>query len=369
MLFLPAGSQDQIGQKLNNKAKITRVFRDVVCRRDYMAIETPVIEYAQTFTNPHVGMDLSTLLKWFDYEGQIEVLRPDWTTAIARALINQPPNQKKWFYQGSIFRNDKNGIESRQAGIEIIRSSQCLGEMESLFTAVDYLKALQIDDYLIELGHTGIFEYLIQPLELNRVEEEALRTAMHDKQTDVVERIVKEKGNGQVAKELVNLIQAYGDKEVLQKYRSDWQNQTVLVEIIDLLDYLYTSLETMGANVIVDLGRVKQLPYYSGAMFRGYLKATGQICFSGGRYDKLYAQFDTDISAVGLAFDIDVLANVISPDPAKKRICLIASPETHVQAEQMRQQLEDIQVDIQYQIPAQHNYDQIIDLTKEVNES
>src|SRR5699024_4188863 len=114
---------------------------------NYQAIETPVVEYAQTFTNPHVGMDLSKLLKWFDREGQIEVLRADWTTAIARALMNQNPKQHKWFYQGSVFQNNQNVIESQQAGIEIIRMDQLLGEMETLFTAVDVLDALAIKEY------------------------------------------------------------------------------------------------------------------------------------------------------------------------------------------------------------------------------
>ena len=65
-------------------------------------------------------------------------------------------------------------------------------------------------------------------------------------------------------------------------------------------------LQSMGeTDIIVDLGRVKNLPYYSGMMFRGFLKENGATCYSGGRYDKLYEQFEQSISAVGLAFDAE----------------------------------------------------------------
>lgn len=367
MMFLPAGSQDQIGEKLNHRAKVNRVFRKVVQRRNYQAIETPVVEYAQTFTNPHVGMDLSKLLKWFDREGQIEVLRADWTTAIARALMNQNPKQHKWFYQGSVFQNNQNLIESQQAGIEIIRMDQLLGEMETLFTAVDVLDALAIKEYVIELAHSDIFDYMIQPLELTKDEEEELRIAMNDKQEDVVYQLVANKGNEEIAEQLVDLIQAYGGKEILATYRQKWADIEELIEIINHLEQLMTSLGSLGVrDVIVDLGSVRKLRYYSGAIFSGYLKRSGEVCFSGGRYDRLYAQFDQDISAVGLAFYVDILTSMIESESKKAQICLLASPETHVKAEQMRINFPNAQVDILYQLPKEHSYDEIINVQNEV---
>jgi len=366
-MFLPDGSQDQIGGKLNDRAKVNHLFRKVVRRRNYEAIETPVVEYANTFTNPNVGMDPNHLLKWFDREGEIEVLRADWTTAIARALMTKNPDQSKWFYQGSVFQKNENGIESQQAGIEIIKMDPLLGEMESLFTAVDVLNELSIQDYLIELGHTGIFDYLIKPLQLNKSEEEKLRIAMDDKQEDVVYRMVVSRGDQAIAKQLVELIQAYGGIDVLQRYRERWADTKELVDIIDHLTILMDSLKRLGVkDVSVDLGSVRQLRYYSGTMFSCFLKGSGKICFSGGRYDRLYNQFDKNISAVGLAFYVDVLTEVIASDPKPDKICLLATPETHVFAEQLRAKYLDAEVDILYSIPEKHPYSQIINVADEV---
>ncbi|HHU20217.1 MAG TPA: ATP phosphoribosyltransferase regulatory subunit [Bacilli bacterium] len=362
-MFLPAGSQDQIGEKLNDQAKVNQIFRNVVLRRNYVAIETPVVEYAQTFTNPSVGMEANKLLKWFDGEGEIEVLRADWTTAIARALMTKETTQSKWFYQGSVFQKNESGIESQQAGIEIILMDVLLGEMETLFTAVDVLKELSIQDYLIELGHTGIFDYLIEPLLLNQADEEKLRSAMDEKNEDLVYRIASANGNDQIANQLVGLIQAYGGRDILADYRNKWQANPELLAIIDHLEKLITSLKELGVDdVIVDLGSVRQLRYYSGTMFSGYLKQTGDICFSGGRYDRLYNQFEKNISAVGLAFYVDVLTKIIKSDRKKRLVCIVASPETHVKAEQMRSEFLDAQVDIVYQRPTENQYDEIINL-------
>ncbi|SEN47995.1 ATP phosphoribosyltransferase regulatory subunit [Amphibacillus marinus] len=368
-LFLPAGSQDQVGDRLNNKAKLNETFRRVVRGRDFQAIETPVVEYAQTFTNPHVGMNLSKLLKWFDRDGEIEVLRSDWTTAIARALMNQNAAQLKWFYQGSVFRNDTSGIESRQAGIEIIRTDPLLGEMESLLTAVAYLKEIDVRNYIIELGHTGLFDYLIKSLELNQETEEQLRLALYDKKQDAIYQIINKREHNEIAQDLVELTKAFGGKEVLVRYGLRWQDRPELVAILNQLQQLVAVLEQIGVpEVIVDLGRVKELPYYSGTMFRGYLKPSGKTCFSGGRYDKLYAQFNEDITAIGLAFDIDVLTEVLKPEPVKPRICLVACPQTHLKAELMRKDFPNGQVDIRYQIPATGLYDQVIQIADEVKE-
>lgn len=99
-------------------------------------------------------------------------------------------------------------------------------------------------------------------------------------------------------------------------------------------------------DIIVDLGRVKNLPYYSGIMFRGFLKENGATCYSGGRYDKLYEQFEQRISAVGLAFDADQLAEQIQVEKNREKICVIATEETYSIAEQLRERYKDSIVEV-----------------------
>ena len=92
----------------------------MITLRGIREIYTPVIEYASTFTNDHVDMKLQNMMKWFNSEGEIEVLRPDWTTAIARALSTQEKKPQKWAYLGSVFKRNMPGVEYHQAGVEFI---------------------------------------------------------------------------------------------------------------------------------------------------------------------------------------------------------------------------------------------------------
>lgn len=364
-MFLPSGSQDEIGKQLSNRSLAYQKFLEVTTQRNFKQISTPVIEYAETFTNPYAAMDLQNMLKWFDREGKIEVLRPDWTTAIARALVNQNPTQRKWVYQGSIFRSDKAGTESRQAGIEVIRTPILLGESESLLTACKYLGELGIDNYVIELGHTGLFEQLTNDLNLQGDHYEKLRAAMHDKRVDEVYQLAVNAGSKSVAEELTRLVDAYGNADIMDEFLEYWKEEPKLISILHHLKKLACLLEEAGAEVLVDLGRVKNLPYYCGTMFRGFLNDTGDTCFSGGRYDRLYDQFDQEISAVGLAFDVDVLAEQLPPQMEREKLCIVADEESHAYAEKLRSNYPDWNTDIRYTIPEEHEFNRILKVKTE----
>ncbi|MEB6550305.1 ATP phosphoribosyltransferase regulatory subunit [Heyndrickxia sporothermodurans] len=349
-MLLPIGSQDDFGKTVANRNFVFEAFRKVTTLRGYEEISTPVVEYASIFTNKHVGMSLQSLMKWFNSEGEIVVLRPDWTTAIARALTKHSKSPEKWAYQGSIFKNNKLGVESRQVGIEIINFPNFQGESECLLLTKDFLDELTINHYIIELGHTGIFEFLINQLDLNDGEIETLQLAMHDKRKDKVYELAARNGKEHIASELVVLIDAFGPfDEVLNEYEIRWKNRPALLKIVKHIKKLAKLLNESGKiHVIVDLGMVKKLPYYSGIIFRGFLEGNGSTCFSGGRYDKLYDQFGENKNAVGLAFDVDILAEQLRIDKIPKRVCIIASDETLSYAEKIRKNYENFIVEVFY---------------------
>ncbi|KRG13094.1 ATP phosphoribosyltransferase regulatory subunit [Lederbergia galactosidilytica] len=364
-MFLPAGSRDEMGTSIDHRFRVTEVFRKVITMRGYSLISTPVVEYAATFTNQYVDMKLQDMMKWFNPEGEIEVLRPDWTTSIARALSNQAKIPQKWAYIGSIFKQSIPGIESQQIGVETLHLSPLMGESESLLMASSLLRELQMGDCLIELGHTEIFESLVRPLTLSEADEKRLRQAMHDKKKDEVYQIALNGKNEQSAKELASLVDAFGSLDILSDYEERWKDRKDLLDILDHLKKLARIVEQSGnQEILIDLGRVKNLPYYSGTMFRGFLKETGADCFSGGRYDRLYEQFGERISAVGLAFDVDVLAEHLVETKDYTHICIIASEDTLVQAEELRMEYKDAIVDIQTQPLENINYDLVLEISK-----
>lgn len=336
-MFLPNGSKDEKGSIVSLRADIYETFRAIAKARGYREISTPVIEYAETFTNEAVGMDLSSMHKWFNRDGGIEVLRPDWTPGIARALAKDHSGQKLWAYHGSVFRDNIPGSEFRQAGVEILHAPGLSGEAECLLVAKKMMDTLGIENYLIELGHSGIFAELVNTFKCPKNEFDKLRLAMHDKRQDEVFRIASHYAERSEAEELANIAGAFGSLDILDYYETRWRENPTLSTIVNQLRHLAELLQAAGVpELAVDLGRVKNLPYYSGAMFRGYAKVSGDLCFSGGRYDRLYKQFGQSMMAVGMAFDVDALAAVASTKTERESIALIADENSLLAAEHAR---------------------------------
>ncbi|MBS4179306.1 ATP phosphoribosyltransferase regulatory subunit [Lederbergia citrea] len=362
-MFLPAGSRDEKGMAVSSRSHVMEEFRKVATLRGYKEISTPVVEYATTFTNKHVGMKLQEMMKWFNAEGEIEVLRPDWTTAIARALSTEEKRPQKWVYQGSVFKRNMPGVEYHQAGVEIIHLPELMGESESLLMAQSVLKELGVNNSLIELGHTGIYESLANELQLTCTDAERLRLAMHDKKKDEVYQIAKDNGSKETASEMAALVDAFGTMDIITEYEERWKDRDSILSILQHIKKLAQILQQSGSGeILIDLGRVKNLPYYSGIMFRGFLPESGGVCFSGGRYDRLYEQFGKSISAVGLAFDIEVLANQIKESDERQRICIIAGEESLAYAEQLRASFENCIVDVQPEQMDKGNYTKILEI-------
>ena len=62
-----------------------------------------------------------------------------------------------------------------------------------------------------------------------------------------------------------------------------------------------------AARVIFDLGLLRDLDYYTGAVFEVYDPALGAPIGGGGRYDDLLGRFGRPLPAVGFALGIDRL--------------------------------------------------------------
>jgi ATP phosphoribosyltransferase regulatory subunit len=63
----------------------------------------------------------------------------------------------------------------------------------------------------------------------------------------------------------------------------------------------------VAARIIFDLGLVRSLGYYTGAVFQVYDPAYGEPIGSGGRYDELLAGFGRPLPAVGFALNVERL--------------------------------------------------------------
>ena len=64
-------------------------------------------------------------------------------------------------------------------------------------------------------------------------------------------------------------------------------------------------------HVVYDFGEVRGLDYYTGIHFEAFVAGAGSAVGAGGRYDTLMARFGRPLPAVGLALDLDAIAEAV----------------------------------------------------------
>ena len=83
-----------------------------------------------------------------------------------------------------------------------------------------------------------------------------------------------------------------------------------------------------GDAVVVDLGVMRDWPYYSGVVYEAYAPGVGEPIAMGGRYDGLAGRFGRARPAVGFAIVLDVLHRALmtagaEPAPPREGVVLV----------------------------------------------
>ena len=105
-----------------------------------------------------------------------------------------------------------------------------------------------------------------------------------------------------------------GDKAVIAEARELVKNPRS-VDALDHLEEIYSIFERLdlAQHLTIDLGEIRGFDYYSGILFRAYVRDLGFEVASGGRYDGLPAAFGEDLPAVGFSFSVDRLEQIVTP--------------------------------------------------------
>ena len=68
----------------------------------------------------------------------------------------------------------------------------------------------------------------------------------------------------------------------------------------------------VAERLIFDLGLLRDLDYYTGAVFEVYDPAVGEPIGGGGRYDDLLGRFGRPLPAVGFALNVERLHGALA---------------------------------------------------------
>jgi ATP phosphoribosyltransferase regulatory subunit len=306
---IPSGTRDVLPDETREVRAITDTLRRVFERHGYGEIYTPALEYESVLARADME-EARPAYRVFDETGAVLVLRSDMTVPIARVVATRYTNSEpplRFCYFAHCYRGVRpqrgQPRELLQAGIELIGSPAPEGTAEALTVLCHALDATGLKDYRVGLGDASLFPALMASLSVPEEIREGLLQTLEMRDFVGLEGLLAESGvSGEAAALLVEVPQRRGGAEVLADLPAPAEEAvTGLQRVLELLE------PDAAARVIFDLGLIRNIGYYTGAVFEVYDPALGAPIGGGGRYDELLARFGRRLPAVGFALGVDRL--------------------------------------------------------------
>ena len=307
ILPTPSGTRDVLPDEMRELRAITEGIRGVFDMHGYGEVWTPALEYEEVLQQADLGEDRA-VYRMFDEHGKVLALRWDMTVPIARVVATRYPTAEpplRFSYFAHAYRDVRpqrgQPREQLQAGVELVGSPAPDGTAEVLTVLCRALDAAGLREYRIGLGDAALYPSLMDAAGVPDDVRPQLLEHLVTRDLVGLERRVGELGLGPEAVELlVEIPQLRGGPEVLERVGERGH--------ADMLRRLHGLLsDDVASRLIFDLGLVRQLGYYTGAVFEVYDPALGAPIGRGGRYDDLLGRFGRDLPAVGFALNVDRL--------------------------------------------------------------
>jgi ATP phosphoribosyltransferase regulatory subunit len=306
---IPSGTRDFLPDEMRELRAMTDRVRAVFERAGYGEVYTPALEYEGTFDRANMNASRPAY-RMFDEHGQVLVLRSDMTVPIARLVATryrdaEPPLRFCYFahaYRG-VRPQRGQSREFLQAGVELIGAPAPEGTAESLTILCAALDAAGLETYRIGLGDASLYPTLLDGLDVDPDRREHILTELVDGDFVGLEHEVKSLGVDPADAELLlRAPRTRGGPEVLEDLEGPLHTAVTGMRAVHAL-----LAPNVAERIIFDLGLIRSLGYYTGAIFQVYDPAYGVPIGIGGRYDELLGQFGRPLPAVGFALNVERL--------------------------------------------------------------
>ena len=320
LLHTPEGVRDIYGDECERKQIIEQKLHAVLTSYGYRDIETPTFEFFDVFGSEVGTIPSRDLYKFFDFDGNTLVLRPDFTPSIARAAgryYAESGRPVRLCYLGRTFVNHQEHRgrlkENTEIGAELIGEGSADADAEIIAMATDMLLASGLSDFQISIGHAAFFESLVREAGIDEETVEHLRILIHNHNTFGVEKLLSDKKiDERIARILISLPVMNGTVQMLEKAYDMTQGLKAQEAVLRLKEVLRL-LEIYGldSHVSFDFGMLSTYMYYTGIIFRGYTYGTGDAVVKGGRYDDLLGHFGKEMPSAGFVVVLGNLMNAL----------------------------------------------------------
>lgn len=318
-LITPEGTSDLLFEDCAMRRSLEEKLSGIFKSKGYCEIVTPGLEFFDVFNLNSRYFPQESMYKLSDNKGRLLVVRPDSTMPIARVAATRLKDAElplRLYYRQNVYRNKPvmrgRSDEIHQMGIELIGSDSKRADLEVISSAIEVLASFENEDFRFELGDIGFFRELVNKLDADTAAKEEIRSLIEVKNYPALNDLLDSIGDNDITKALKQLPRLFGGEEVFDK-AAELYNDEKIGSVISGLRDLYNRLIELGygGKITIDLGIVNKLDYYTGVVMKGYLQGYGDAVLSGGRYNKLLAEFGYDVPATGFAVNVDAVAKVM----------------------------------------------------------
>jgi ATP phosphoribosyltransferase regulatory subunit len=311
---IPPGTRDILPDEMRELRGLRTALVDAFERAGYGEVSTPTIEYHEVLARGDVH-GAPAAYRFFDERGELLAMRPDMTIPIARLVAgrfaaSEPPF--RFCYVGNAYRaiRPQRGQmrEFTQAGVELVGMPAPEGTVEVVEVLASALDAAGLTRAVIGLGDADLYRQLLEQLGVAEDRRAAIldRLAIHDLVGLELE-VSELELSGAQRETLLRLPELRGGPEVLERARE--LGGEAVERATGRLAATYEELVArgVGARVSLDLGLLRDLGYYTGAILEVYDPALGHVLGGGGRYDELMGRFGRPLPAAGFALHLERL--------------------------------------------------------------
>ena len=309
---IPPGTRDILPTEMRELRRLQGALSAAFERYGYGEVATPTIEYDEVLARGD-ERGAPVAYRFFDADGELLAMRTDMTVPIARLAATrlaseEPPFRLSYFANAYRAVRPQRGQmrEFAQAGVELIGVDAPDGTAEVVEVLSAALDAAGLTRAVIGLGDADLYRQLLVELAVPAERREGILEllAVHD--LVGLEREVDALRLGAGEREtLLRLPNLRGGAGVLDT--ASELGGAAVERATQRLAATYAALgdRVIAGRISLDLGLLRDLGYYTGAILEVYDPAVGHILGGGGRYDELMGRLGRPLPAAGFALYLE----------------------------------------------------------------
>jgi ATP phosphoribosyltransferase regulatory subunit len=313
--LLPAGIEEVLPENAAILESYRRKSLDLFASWGYQLVIPPFIEFLDSLlVGECEDLNIQTFKLTDQLSGRTMGVRADMTPQVARIdahmLKSEAPT--RLCYCGTVLHTRPETVGGTrsplQIGAELYGHAGISSDVEIISLMTTTLQASGVNEILLDLGHTGIFEALIKAANVSpEVEADLFSMLQRKSKPDIQTLLASVDCSGEFKMAMLDLVNLHGHSEVLTRAREQLKvGGKELLQCIDYLENLSATLSTSINNTKFhyDLAESSGYHYQQGIEFSAFCATSGDQLARGGRYDNIGESFGRARPAIGFSADL-----------------------------------------------------------------